>query len=454
MANNLTRRSFLKASAAAGAAATMIGGPHLIAAPAKKKIRFANIGCGGRGGAHLGWANSAGGVVAACDADRRAAQRAGKRFNAKVYTDYRKMFDDMADEFDAVVVATPDHNHYPAAMRALKLGKHVYCEKPLTWSVWEAQQLAAEAAKQKVATQMGNQGASGEGWKKVYEYIAAGAVGTVKEVHTWTNRPVWPQGMGRPKGEDKVPEDLDWESWIGPAPMRPFKGKAEFERGKRGPYLPFVWRGWIDFGSGALGDMACHTQNAMYKVMEPTAPLSIEPIYSSGVVDGESFPKATTVKVVFRATDKRPGFTSYWYDGKRRPERPAELEKERVWERVAYTGTMFVGDKGVLISKSDYNDRPELLPRTKHKAFGTPPKLFKQRSCNHAGQFVAACRGEVAWNETNSHFGFAGPMAANVLLGNVAVLAGKKLEMKADYTFKDEKYNKLLKRTPRPGWDA
>jgi hypothetical protein len=327
----------------------------------------------------------------------------------------------------------------------LKLGKHVYCEKPLTWSVWEAQQLATEAAKQKVATQMGNQGASGEGWKQCYEYIAAGAIGEVKEVHTWTNRPVWPQGIDRPKGEDAIPDYLNWDCWIGPAPMRPFKNKV---------YHGFKWRGWLDFGSGALGDMACHTQNAMYKIMEPTAPLSIEPIFNSGIINGETFPSKSIIKCVFPATAKRKGFTSFWYDGHLRPERPAELEAGRDWKRAAFTGTMFVGTKGKLLSKSDYNDHPTLLPLSAHRAYGAPKKLFKERSNSHFGQFLAACRGEIEWNKTNSNFAFAGPMAANVLLGNVALIAGKKLEMNPDFTFKDTKYNKLLKRTPRRGFEV
>jgi len=458
MANKLSRRGFLKTSATgAVAAAAMVGGvPYVIGAEkARKKIRFANIGCGGRGGAHLRPADQGGGCIKAlCDVDARAVNNAAKaRPNAKKYSDYRKMFEDMADEIDAVVVATPDHSHYPAAMRALKLGKHVYCEKPLTWGVWEAQQLAAEAAKQKVATQMGNQGSSGEGWRLIYEYIAAGSIGTVKEVHTWTNRPIWPQGIGRPEGQDEVPEGLNWDVWIGPAPMRPFKGRAEYDRGRRGPYHGFNWRGWIDFGSGALGDMACHTQNAMYKVMEPTAPLSIEPIFNSGI-NSETFPKSSTIKCVFPKTAKRAGFTSFWYDGGRFPPRPEGLEEGRTLQRAARTGTMFVGTKGTLLSKGDYNSHPTLLPLSAHRAFGKPARLFEERSNNHFGEFLAACRREIDWDKTKSHFGFAGPMAANVLLGNVALIAGKKLEMNPDFTFKKKEYNKLLKRTPRKGFEA
>ena len=443
MAENLSRRSFLKASAAGAAAATLIGGPHLIAAPARKNLRFANIGCGGRGGAHLGWAASAGGgIVALCDTDGRAVEGAARRNpNAKKYSDYRKMFDDMADQIDAVVVATPDHTHYPAAMRALKLGKHVYCEKPLTWGVWEAKQLAMEAAKQKVATQMGNQGAAGQGWRLIYEFVQGDAIGVVKEVHTWTNRPVWPQGIGRPAGSDPIPDYLNWDVWIGAAPMRPFKN---------GVYHGFKWRGWLDFGAGALGDMACHTQNAMYKVMEPTAPLSIEPIYNSGI-NGETFPRSSTIKVVFRKTDKRPGFTSYWYDGGRKPKAPPQLEEGR---KMPNTGTMFVGTKGVILCGGDYNGSPRLIPESRQKQYGRPKRIFEERSNNHAGEFLKACRGEIAWNATKSHFGFAGPMTANILLGNVALIANKKLEMHADYTFKDTKYNKLLTRTPRKGFYA
>ena len=445
MANNLSRRGLLKAGATTAAAAAMVGGvPYVIGAEkARKKIRFANIGCGGRGGAHLGGSDQGGGgIVALCDVDARAVNSAARnRPNARKYSDYRKMFDDMADKIDAVVVATPDHTHYPAAMRALKLGKHVYCEKPLTWGVWESQQLAAEAAKQKVATQMGNQGAAGQGWRLIYEFVYGGAIGDVREVHTWTNRPVWPQGIGRPQGEDPVPDYLNWDVWIGTAPMRPFKN---------GVYHGFKWRGWLDFGAGALGDMACHTQNAMYKVMEPGCPVSIEPIFNSGI-NGETFPKSSTIKVVFPKSDKRPGFDSYWYDGGRKPEAPKELEKSR---KVPRTGTMFLGTKGALLCGGDYNGSPRLIPESRQKEYGRPKRIFKERSNNHFGEFLAACRGEIAWNKTKSHFGFAGPMTANILLGNVALIAGRKLELNRDFTFQDTNYNKLLKRTPRKGFEA
>ena len=219
MPSHVTRRQFLQTSAATAAGA-LIGRSAPGAEKSAKKVRYAMVGVGGRGLIHQGWAGSEG-IVALCDVNAGAVARAANRFpNAKKYKDYRTMFEH-ADDFDAVVVATPDHYHFPAAMRALKAGKHVYCEKPLAWSAWEAQQLAIEAAKQKVATQMGNQGNDDEGWRILYEYVHGGAIGDVQEVHTWTNRPIWPQGIARPQGEDPIPDSLYWDGWIGPAPMRP-----------------------------------------------------------------------------------------------------------------------------------------------------------------------------------------------------------------------------------------
>lgn len=440
MASNVTRRDFLRTSAATAAGA-LIGRTALGAEKSAKKVRYAMVGVGGRGGAHLGWAGGEG-IVALCDVDAGAVARAAKRYpNAKKYKDYRKMFED-ADDFDAVVVATPDHNHFPAVMRALKAGKHVYCEKPLTWSIWEAQQLAIEAAKQKVATQMGNQGNAGQGWRILYEYVHGGAIGDVKEIHTWTNRPIWPQGMARPKGEDPIPESLYWDGWIGPAPMRPFK---------KGVYHGFKWRGFYDFGAGALGDMACHTMNALFQVMTPGYPTTVELLEHTGANE-ETFPKSEVIKWVFPKTDKRPGFESYWYDGGKKPERPEELEEKL---RIPKTGTMFVGTKGTILCSGDNNQSPRLIPETKRKEYGRPKKLL-ERSPGYWQELVIAARGEKPWDYPKSNFQYAGPMTAVILMGVVAERVGKKkLEFDAK-TLKftnSEKANELLRRTARKGWD-
>ena len=442
MPNIITRRKFLQASATAAAATSLLGGKVITAAAPKEKLRFAMIACGGRGGAHFGFAGRED-IVALCDADLRAAKGRAKKFTkAKVYGDYRKLFDEMTKSIDAVVVATPDHNHYPAAMRALKAGKAVYCEKPLTWGVWEAQQLAIEAAKQKVATQMGNQGNAGQGWRITYEYVKAGAIGDVKEVHTWTNRPIWPQGMGRPEGKDPIPSWLDWEAWLGPAPMRPHKGGRV--------YLPFVWRGWHDFGAGALGDMACHTMNAMFQVMGTDYPTNVELVEATGRND-ESFPRSEIIKWVFPRNDKRPGYTAYWYDGGRKPKRPPELEQGR---RIPGTGTMFVGTKGTILVGGDYNNSPRLIPEAKQKEFGKPKQLL-ERSPGHSNEFMMAAKGDKPWNFPKSNFTYAGPMTAVMSLGVVAEKVGTPLEFdpKTLKFTNSDKANALLRRTPRKGWE-
>jgi len=438
-------------AAATAAVGVLAGGSHIASGQAKKapgkKLRFAMIGCGGRAGAHYGWAGREK-IVAVCDPDKgRLKKRV--RGDIKGYTDYRKLFEEMGDKIDAVVVATPDHNHFPAAMRALKLGKHVYCEKPLVWSVWEGQQLAKEVVKQKVASQMGNQGMGGGGWRLCDAYIKRGAIGDVKEVHTWTNRPIWPQGVGRPEGQDDPDKDgLDWNSWIGPAPMRPYK---------KGKYHSFVWRGWLDFGAGALGDMACHTMNAMFKVLEPGYPTEVELMAVTGAND-ETYPLTETIRWSFPKTDKRPAFTAFWYDGKgsdRAVPIPSAYEEGRKLPR---TGTMFVGTKGVLQVTGDYNNSPMLVPETARKAFGKPEPTVPGSKGGHMGEFVAAARGERPWDSPMSNFTYAGPMTAVIVLGIISQRVGAKLTFDPKtlkFTGpKCAEANKLLRRIERKGWEA
>jgi hypothetical protein len=444
----------MQTTAATAAAATVIAGAGQADAKKKpanagsgEKLRFAMIGCGGRAGAHYGWAGKEK-IVAVCDPDKgRLAKRV--KGDIKGYTDYRKLFEEMGDKIDAVVVATPDHNHFPAAMRALKLGKHVYCEKPLVWSFWEGLELAREAKKQKVATQMGNQGMGGGGWRLCDAYIKGGAIGDVVEVHTWTNRPVWPQGIGRPEGEDDAKADgLDWNSWIGPAPMRPYK---------KGKYHSFVWRGWLDFGAGALGDMACHTMNAMFKVLEPGYPTEVELMASKNAND-ETYPSSETIRWSFPKTDKRPAFTAFWYDGpgsdKAVPIPPA-YEKGRKLPR---TGTMFVGTKGVLQVTGDYNNSPMLVPEKARQEFGKPKATIPGSNGGHMGEFVRAAKGQAAWDSPLSNFQYAGPMTSVIILGIISQRVAAKLSfdpktLKFTGT-KADAANALLRRIERKGWEA
>src|SRR5947209_7268563 len=283
MSTRLTRRRFLQASAA-GAAGYWLSTTALSAVRAADspngKLRFACIGVGGKGGSDTDNAGQVGQIVALCDVDEKTlGGKAGKFGDAKKFTDFRKLFDEMAGQFDAVTVSTPDHTHAPASILAMRHGKHVYCQKPLTHTVYESRQMREVAKKAGVCTQLGNQGSAENGVRRAVEIVQAGVIGPVHEAHVWTNRPVWPQAPGimkRPP-ESPVPPGVHWDEWLGPAPVRPYSGPSESasaqRRGRpgrtpRGAYHDFNWRGWWDFGTGALGDMACHTANMAYRALK------------------------------------------------------------------------------------------------------------------------------------------------------------------------------------------
>jgi len=458
--SNITRRQFVKSTAALGAACT-IGFPSLIRARGlNEKLQVGFIAVGGRGGAHTGASHKAGlQCVAFAEVDKTRWDGVhGKKGweNAAGYTDWRKVFEKHAKELDVVFVATPDHSHFAPSMTAVSMGIHCYTEKPLTWSVREAQLLAAAYAKNpKVVTQMGNQGHGGEGWRRAYEYVKAGAVGDIVEFHTWTNRPIWPQGGDRPNYTSPVPDTLDWEAWIGPAPMRPYAGPKEGE--KRGPYHPFNWRGVVDFGSGALGDMACHTTDGIYAIMKPGYAATAEPIIMTGPVK-DQWPAGMVVKSTYRAKGDRPGFTTYWYEGKKddgtpfMPEAPDELAMKGRKMRLPRTGNLLYGTKGKMLVEGDYWGTVRLLPLERHAEFGDPPQLL-ERSPGHHEEFFMACRGEEPREFSQSNFSYSGPMAANIQLGNLCARAGKKLELnEAGQITSDPKINDLAWREPRKGW--
>jgi predicted dehydrogenase len=315
--SNITRRQFIKGTAAIGAACS-IGFPSLIRAQGlNEKLQVGFIAAGGRAGAHTGYCHDAGlQCIAFAEVDKGrwggVLEKKGWE-QAAGYQDWRKVFEKHAKNLDVVFVATPDHSHFAPSMTAVSMGISCYTEKPLTWSVREAQLLAAAYAKNtKAVTQMGNQGHAGNGWRTAYEYVKAGAIGDIKEFHTWTNRPIWPQGGDRPEGSDPIPDELNWEAWIGPAQMRPFKKEV---------YHPFAWRGFVDFGSGALGDMACHTTDGIYAIMKPGYAATAEPIVMTGPVK-DQFPSGMVIKSTYRAKDGRPGFTTYWYEGKKKDGTP------------------------------------------------------------------------------------------------------------------------------------
>ena len=450
--SNITRRQFVKRTAALGAVSA-IGFPSLIRAQGlNEKLQVGFIAVGGQAGSHTGAAHGEGcQCIAFAETDKTrwggVLEKDGWG-QAKGYTDWRKVFENHGKNLDVVFVATPDHSHFAPTMTAVSMGIHCYTEKPLTWSVREAQLLAAAYAKNpKVVTQQGNQGHGGNGWRLAYEYVKAGAVGDIKEFHTWTNRPIWPQGGDRPQGSDPVPENLDWEAWIGPAPMRPYKGDRT--------YHDFAWRGFVDFGSGALGDMACHTTDGIYSIMNPGYAATAEPFIMTGPVK-DMWPAGMVVKSTYRAKDGRPGFKTFWYegvDGNGRPfmpDTPEELEIDG--RKLPRTGNLIIGSKGKMLVNGDYWETPLIIPESRRKEFGRPPQLL-ERSPGHHKEFFMACRGEKPREFSQSNFGYSGPMAANIQLGNLCARAGKKLELnEAGEITSDPAINALAWREPRAGW--
>ena len=404
------------------------------------KLNVACIGVGGRGRAAVD-AVAGENLVALCDVDWKTA---GSTFDAypkaKKFKDYRVMFEEMGDEIDAVTVSTPDHMHFPPAMAALKMGKHVFCEKPLTHTVWEARQLTLEARKQKVATQMGNQGHAMEGCRLMKEWVAAGAIGKVREVHHWTNRPIWPQGIGRPKHEKNAPaapDTLDWDLWLGVAPDRPYDPA----------YAPFNWRGWWDFGTGALGDMGCHIMDSAYYALDLGYPTSFEA--SSTPVNKETAPKASVVTLRFPARGDQPPVTVKWYDGGLKPPVPAALEADRKWED---NGTLLVGDDGMMLANT-YSSSVRIIPEKKMREFlpNRPEKTIPRIKGGHFNEWISACKGGPA---AGSNFDYSGPFTETVLLGNLAIRSGRRLEWDAKElrVSNHEPANALVTKKYRDGW--
>lgn len=402
--SKLSRRDFMGAAAAVAAFTVVprhvLGGPRHI--PPSEKVNIAGIGVGGQGGGDIN-AVSSQNIVALCDVDWGRAGGTFRRYpKAKKYKDFREMLDKEDKNIDAVVVATPDHIHAVASIAAIKRGKHVYCEKPLTHSVYEARMVAEAAREHKVATQMGNQGQASEGTRLMCETIWDGAIGPVREVHVWTDRPLnglskvyWPQGVGRPEETPSVPDKLDWDLWLGPAPERPYHPA----------YVPFKWRGWWDFGTGALGDIGCHSIDPIWRALKLKAPLSVEA--SCTLVNNETYPVASMVTYRFGARGDMPPVKMTWYDGGLRPPRPEELEDN---QQFGTNGTLFVGDKGKMFGY-------RLIPESRRKEYGTPPKVL-ERSPGHHQEWINACKGG---KPAGSNFNHAGPLAEAVLLGNVAL---------------------------------
>lgn len=443
MTGPLDRRQFIKSSSAA-ASLLILPGSFLHAKPDEpspnEKLRIACVGAGGRGEAAVDSLREGHDIVALCDVDfERAANSFKKCPDAKQYKDYRVMFDELGDRIDAVTVSTPDHMHFPIAMMAIERGKHVFCEKPLTHSIWEARQLREAAAKAGVATQMGNQGHANEGTRLMREWVHAGAIGPVREVHHWTDRPIWPQGIGRPEGKDnpKPPSTFDWNLWLGVAPDRPYDPA----------YAPFHWRGWWDFGTGALGDMGCHIMDAAFWALDLGYPTAVEAI--STPVNDETAPKSSLVTFHFPARGSMPPVKVYWYDGNLRPSIPAELEADREWES---NGTLLVGDDGAMVSNT-YCSSVRLVPETKMKEFlpNRPEKTIPRIKGGHFNEWIEAIKGGP---KAGSNFDYSGKLTETVLLGNLAIRSGRKLEWDGDAmrVTNFEPANQYVRRAYRDGW--
>jgi predicted dehydrogenase len=375
-----------------------------------EKLNIGGIGVGGKG---YGDINSCAteNIVALCDADvARAAKTFARYPKATRYKDFRRMLE-KEKSLDAVVVSTPDHVHAIASAWAIQRGLHVYVQKPMTRTIWEARRLTELARKHKVATQMGNQGHSNEGTRQLCEMIWAGEIGAVREVHAWSDRPIWPQGIPAPLAEEPVPSTLDWDVWLGPAEKRPFnKG-----------YVPFKWRGWFDFGCGALGDMACHILDPANWALRLGAPSSVECVKLEKK-NSQTFPTRSVLRFEFPARANMPPVTLYWYDGGLMPPRPTGIAPG-VNLGEGGNGSLFIGDKGI-ITTGAYGEKSRLLPDEKMRGYRFPDP-FLTRSPGHYRDWIRAAKGG---EKACSNFDYAGPFTEWVLLGTLAVRFEGKLE--------------------------
>jgi predicted dehydrogenase len=434
----MDRRTFLKGTAAASAFTIVprhvLGGPGY-AAPSEK-LNVAGVGVGGVGKSYIKELASEN-IIALCDTDLPFSKPVFETYpDAKVYQDFREMLDVEGKEIDGVVIGTPDHTHAIVANAALNMKKHVYCAKPLTKTIEESRYLTKLAKKMGVATQMSTQSDAAEGHRLAQEWIWDGAIGEVHEVHVWSNRPIWPQGIDRPQESPDLPKGLDWDLWIGPAEMRPYHPA----------YHPFKFRGWYDFGTGALGDMGCHQFNPIIKVLRLGQPTSI--YASSTKVYDETYPKASIIYYDFPARDGMPPVKVTWYDGDLKPERPKELEPGRDfgdWNG----GILFVGSKGKILSDAVCT-QPRIIPEEKMKKYTRPPKTL-ERSIGHYQEWIRACKGG---ERAGVDFEYGGPLTELVLLGNQAVRLNKRLDWDGEKgLYKDDEANKFISQPYYNGWE-
>ena len=419
-----SRRDFMK-NAAAAAAGFMIVPRHVLGgrgflAPSDKLL-VAGIGVGGKGRSDLSnfYESGKAEIAFLCDVDQRQIADSVKSFpKAKFYTDWRELLDKESRNFDAVSVSTPDHNHAVQAMGAMQLGKHVYVQKPLTHDIYEARKLTEAAKKYKVVTQMGNQGASGDGVRQLVEWYDAGIIGDVHTVQIWTNRPIWPQGISWPP-KAEVPKELNWDLWLGTAPYRDYADKV----------VPRSWRGWWDYGTGALGDLGCHLMEAPFRVLNLKYALDCQASVSSVFVDWgqrgffpDTPPPSSHATLTFPKTDKTKGpVVMHWMDGGIKPERPAELGPDELFGD-GNSGILFIGTKGKMMA-SEYAANPRLLPTSRMNEVKVPQKLARVPggADGHYAQWVEGAIAGYGNKQLSASFDVAGPLTEAVLMANLAI---------------------------------
>jgi len=434
--NATSRRAFIKTTAIASAAFMILprhvlGGKGFIA-PSDRLI-IASIGAGGKGASDIAAFHKSGkaDIGFFCDVDTKRAAGTVKNFpKAKFYKDWREMLDKEHKNFDAVSVSTPDHSHAIITVAAMQLGKHVYVQKPLTHDIYEARKLTEAAKKYKVVTQMGNQGASNDGPRQMKEWYDAGLIGDVHTVYAWTDRPVWPQGIPWSANKAEVPQNLDWDLWLNTAPYKDYVEKL----------VPFNWRGWWDYGTGALGDMGCHLIEAPFSVLGLKYATDVQASVGSVYVDEfkrgyfpESCPPSSHVTLTFPKTAKTQGeVTLHWMDGGIQPTRPDELEANELFGDGA-NGTLFIGTKGKMMS-STYSANPRLLPLSRNKDIKVPEKFARvpHGADGHYAQWVEACIAGYGKKEVSSPFEIAGPLTEALLMANLAIRGNDVQRQKSD----------------------
>jgi predicted dehydrogenase len=460
-----SRREFLKTSTIAAASFMIVprfvlGGKGYTAP--SDKLLIASVGAGGKGQSDIAnfYQSGKAEIAFLCDVDDRRSAKSRSDFpKAKYYKDWRELLEKDSKHFDAVSVSTPDHNHAIIAYHAMSLGKHVYVQKPLTHDIWEARMLTDAAKKFKVVTQMGNQGSSNDGTRLMSEWYDAGLIGDVHTVYCWTNRPVWPQGIAWPPPQPNIPKELDWDLWLGTAPKKDYVDKL----------VPFNWRGWWDYGTGALGDMGCHLVEAPFRVLgiqyAKDVQASVGSVYVDEFKEGhfpESCPPSSHITLTFPKTNKTKGdVTLHWMDGGIQPERPNELLPSENFGGEQGNGTLFIGTKGKMYA-STYSDAATLLPTALTKDAKAPQKWARVPggANGHYAQWVEGCIAGYGKTELSSSFDKAGPLTEALLMANLAVrgheLQGGRIKLVWDNNAMKvtnfDAVNQYVKRQYREGW--